>query len=309
MCIVIQSEKRIFNECFYVFFCLEIVIALAVANPQRSPFLPSLNLNKFQPQQQEGMFGPQPQQFNENFLPAFQGQRPTNNNQFGFDWNFNPNGPNGGDFNGFPQQQQPNLNQQQVNQQSTNQQISSQQPWNQQSNQQPWSQQRPNQQQPNQQQTNQFQMLLDLLQPNQLLPNQLQPNQQQFNLQQSNQQLSQQSSQQPNQRPIQQPNQSNINQNFGPNPSQNQNQIPSSNSNQNSTSIQDLPIDIAPVFPFAFPAFPPEFLKCMRQDCLATSEYNPVCGSDRTIYTNDRKLGCANYCGRRLYSTQWTGKS
>lgn len=163
--------------------------------------------------------------------------------------------------------------------------------------------------------------------PNQMFPNQRPPNNQaDFNFISPNdqnrgdlneffQRRPDGNQQRPNQNRIPFPNQ---NQNQNPNQiqnfNQNPNQIQNFNQNQNPTPIpiqiqnstQDLPVDQAVVFPFAAPALPPAFLKCMREDCLTTSEYNPVCGTDRTIYQNDRKLDCANFCGKRTNSN-WQG--
>lgn len=58
--------------------------------------------------------------------------------------------------------------------------------------------------------------------------------------------------------------------------------------------------------PAAAPSQSPAFLRCTREQCLATNEYNPVCGTDQVVYSNIRKLDCANQCGRRLM-TNWQG--
>lgn len=50
----------------------------------------------------------------------------------------------------------------------------------------------------------------------------------------------------------------------------------------------------------------PAYIQCMR-NCLTTNEYNPVCGTDAITYNNERRLGCANQCGRALNSN-WQGK-
>lgn len=60
--------------------------------------------------------------------------------------------------------------------------------------------------------------------------------------------------------------------------------------------------------PAAAPPQSPAFLRCTREQCLATNEYNPVCGTDQIVYSNIRKLDCANQCGRRLMSN-WQGNS
>lgn len=50
----------------------------------------------------------------------------------------------------------------------------------------------------------------------------------------------------------------------------------------------------------------PAYLRCTREECLVTNEYNPVCGSDNNNYGNIRKLDCANQCGQR-YISNWQG--
>lgn len=60
--------------------------------------------------------------------------------------------------------------------------------------------------------------------------------------------------------------------------------------------------------PAAAPSQSPAFLRCTREQCLATNEYNPVCGTDQVVYSNIRKLDCANQCGRRLMSN-WQGNN
>jgi len=62
---------------------------------------------------------------------------------------------------------------------------------------------------------------------------------------------------------------------------------------------QNQPVSTTPA---AAPSQSPAFLRCTRDQCLATNEYNPVCGTDQVVYTNIRKLDCANQCGRRLMS-------
>ncbi|XP_017066322.1 uncharacterized protein LOC108104653 isoform X2 [Drosophila eugracilis] len=42
------------------------------------------------------------------------------------------------------------------------------------------------------------------------------------------------------------------------------------------------------------------FLSCF-QACQATSEYNPVCGSNRENYFNENQLQCAVKCGKNIY--------
>lgn len=59
--------------------------------------------------------------------------------------------------------------------------------------------------------------------------------------------------------------------------------------------------------PAAAPSQSPAFLRCTREECQTTNEYNPVCGSDQNQYSNIRKLDCANLCGRRLMPN-WRGK-
>ncbi|XP_017066321.1 uncharacterized protein LOC108104653 isoform X1 [Drosophila eugracilis] len=41
------------------------------------------------------------------------------------------------------------------------------------------------------------------------------------------------------------------------------------------------------------------FLSCF-QACQATSEYNPVCGSNRENYFNENQLQCAVKCGKTI---------
>ncbi|KAH8297865.1 hypothetical protein KR054_012280, partial [Drosophila jambulina] len=40
----------------------------------------------------------------------------------------------------------------------------------------------------------------------------------------------------------------------------------------------------------------PRYLACL-QTCPATSEYNPICGSDNNNYYNQNKFNCAVSCG------------
>ncbi|XP_022221380.1 uncharacterized protein LOC111073389 [Drosophila obscura] len=43
----------------------------------------------------------------------------------------------------------------------------------------------------------------------------------------------------------------------------------------------------------------PEYLSCL-QSCPATSEYNPICGSDNVNYYNGGKFDCAVRCGQNI---------
>lgn len=47
----------------------------------------------------------------------------------------------------------------------------------------------------------------------------------------------------------------------------------------------------------------PAFIECNR-NCITTTEYSPICGSDQVTYNNIRRLECANRCGQRL-SQSW----
>lgn len=40
----------------------------------------------------------------------------------------------------------------------------------------------------------------------------------------------------------------------------------------------------------------PSYSACLAA-CGSTSEYNPVCGTDRVTYNNKGRLRCANQCG------------
>lgn len=40
----------------------------------------------------------------------------------------------------------------------------------------------------------------------------------------------------------------------------------------------------------------PKFLECLRR-CPTTSEYKPVCASNRHLYYNEQKFLCARFCG------------
>ncbi|KAK4887823.1 hypothetical protein RN001_004094 [Aquatica leii] len=48
-------------------------------------------------------------------------------------------------------------------------------------------------------------------------------------------------------------------------------------------------------FPFTTTA-PPAFRRCI-QTCGVTSEYSPVCGTNRATYNNMSRLRCAQICG------------
>ncbi|EDV38940.1 uncharacterized protein Dana_GF24746 [Drosophila ananassae] len=43
----------------------------------------------------------------------------------------------------------------------------------------------------------------------------------------------------------------------------------------------------------------PRYLACL-QTCPATSEYNPICGSDNIVYYNENKFNCAVFCGQNV---------
>lgn len=44
----------------------------------------------------------------------------------------------------------------------------------------------------------------------------------------------------------------------------------------------------------------PQLRRCI-QNCLTTTEYNPVCGSDGVQYNNIGRLNCARNCGVSKY--------
>lgn len=50
-----------------------------------------------------------------------------------------------------------------------------------------------------------------------------------------------------------------------------------------------------PFIPHATAATP-QFLECLQR-CPTTSEYNPVCASNRQMYGNEQKFNCARSCG------------
>ncbi|XP_017067238.2 uncharacterized protein LOC108105269 [Drosophila eugracilis] len=43
----------------------------------------------------------------------------------------------------------------------------------------------------------------------------------------------------------------------------------------------------------------PRYYACF-QSCPATSEYNPICGSDNVNYYNENRFNCALNCGLRI---------
>ncbi|XP_052847926.1 uncharacterized protein LOC128259536 [Drosophila gunungcola] len=43
----------------------------------------------------------------------------------------------------------------------------------------------------------------------------------------------------------------------------------------------------------------PQYFACF-QSCPATSEYNPICGSDNVNYYNENRFNCALTCGLRI---------
>ncbi|XP_055318492.1 ribosome-binding protein 1-like [Sitodiplosis mosellana] len=75
---------------------------------------------------------------------------------------------------------------------------------------------------------------------------------------------------------------------------------PNQSSNQPGQFTNPTQNQVTATTPAAAPAQSPAFLRCTREECLTTNEYNPVCGSDQQVYSNIRKLECANQCGRRL---------
>lgn len=51
-----------------------------------------------------------------------------------------------------------------------------------------------------------------------------------------------------------------------------------------------------PGAPAPTPNTSPQFLRCTA-NCQTTNQYNPVCGTDRQLYSNQARLECANQCG------------
>ncbi|XP_030386051.1 uncharacterized protein LOC115632900 [Scaptodrosophila lebanonensis] len=47
----------------------------------------------------------------------------------------------------------------------------------------------------------------------------------------------------------------------------------------------------------------PQYLACL-QSCPATSEYNPICGSDNINYHNNGRLDCAVRCGQNVVAVR-----
>ncbi|KRF98969.1 uncharacterized protein Dwil_GK27283 [Drosophila willistoni] len=46
-------------------------------------------------------------------------------------------------------------------------------------------------------------------------------------------------------------------------------------------------------------ALSPRYFACL-QSCPATSEYNPICGTDNVSYYNGAKFNCAVQCGNNI---------
>lgn len=81
---------------------------------------------------------------------------------------------------------------------------------------------------------------------------------------------------------------------------------PNQNGNQSGQFMNPTQVQVTATTPAAAPSQSPAFLRCTREQCPTTNEYNPVCGSDQVPYSNIRKLDCANICGRRLMPN-WQG--
>ncbi|XP_075161000.1 uncharacterized protein LOC142233833 [Haematobia irritans] len=64
-----------------------------------------------------------------------------------------------------------------------------------------------------------------------------------------------------------------------------------------SVIVNNVPVNptIVPFIPMATTSTP-EFLECIRL-CPTTSEYNPICASNRVVYGNEQKFNCAQSCG------------
>uniref|UniRef100_A0A1I8ND39 Uncharacterized protein n=1 Tax=Musca domestica TaxID=7370 RepID=A0A1I8ND39_MUSDO len=64
-------------------------------------------------------------------------------------------------------------------------------------------------------------------------------------------------------------------------------------------------VNNVPVYPTLPPFLPrattpsPEFLACIQR-CPTTSEYNPICASNRQMYGNEQKFNCARRCGANI---------
>ncbi|KAH8365484.1 hypothetical protein KR093_001270 [Drosophila rubida] len=73
-------------------------------------------------------------------------------------------------------------------------------------------------------------------------------------------------------------------------------QFPGWDDDLTSTFIRGKPIETEVTTTTAAPTASPRVLACI-QSCPATSEYNPICGSDNVNYYNGGRFDCAVRCG------------
>ncbi|XP_034107753.1 uncharacterized protein LOC117570320 isoform X2 [Drosophila albomicans] len=80
-------------------------------------------------------------------------------------------------------------------------------------------------------------------------------------------------------------------------------QFPGWDQNLASTFVRGRPIETGSTTTTPAPTASPQIQACI-QSCPATSEYNPICGSDNVNYYNGGRFDCAVRCGlniRRLH--------
>ncbi|KAH8302495.1 hypothetical protein KR044_007499, partial [Drosophila immigrans] len=73
-------------------------------------------------------------------------------------------------------------------------------------------------------------------------------------------------------------------------------QFPRWDADLTSTFVRGKPIQSGVTSTTAAPTASPRVMACI-QSCPATSEYNPICGSDNVNYYNEGRYNCAVGCG------------